>query len=840
MAKPKINAKDFLLQKGEYLALGVAGVGLLVLLVWGAMTWSSAKPPEESIKKSTAAANAVYQAMQAPEVPADERAKLDQDLKLSKWNGLRDQNGYPVVPPEEFAIAGPYFDPIGRPDTKWELPQVLGVREFQVDLVRAPMKGYDLVFDKDGKAQVAVLSSRVSKDKLDDDKIKAAKEALRRKGNQGGKQYAQSQQVPQPPAFPAGPGMPGPGMPGPGMPGPGVAPPGLAMPGPGGAGFGFGNPGFDQGATRTETTVKYVPLENLDTEIDNGHLPAMTVIPLRMVVVNASFPLKEQEDALRRALRLPPNVDVSGGIKFDGFNVKRKVISPSGRVVTTPSVFVDETGKEVREVPDKDGWVKYNYEGKYVELIYSRKLGDYFDFDATKDPDSVYLPYFVDRSYAEAMALPFPELVPELGKYPKLRLPSIQENIERLKKANTPKQTPSELRNRIEGRKPGSGLYTPQSSSQTGGAAVPGYNPSVAMPGPGSSSSSSGTGGRPALTGPGAPGQFNPLGPRGSGTGAAATGPMGAAGEAEQVTIDHLLVRFVDCDVRPGYTYQYQLQVRMENPVHGKQFEDRLANRTQATDPALKVLTGPWVQLGESLTVPNESFLYAIDPAEYNKKVETAYPVVLPQTDENKEQNAINRKIQDKLKARENQGKQAAVQVLTWMEQVRTESGAAREPVGTWVVAEMPVGKGEYVGRKVYVKLPLWSSTQSAYMFREIAAVVPKDKGPAAKALPAVPQGWLIDFTADKSVLVDFEGGKIKTPYGPRGTASVEDEVASELLIVQTDGKLVVRNSAVDAEDKIRKEYTAVWQNWLAEVAKVKAAGTGTGVPGFGRPEQKP
>jgi hypothetical protein len=194
----------------------------------------------------------------------------------------------------------------------------------------------------------------------------------------------------------------------------------------------------------------------------------------------------------------------------------------------------------------------------------------------------------------------------------------------------------------------------------------------------------------------------------------------------------------------------------------------------------------------------------------------------------------VNRKIQERLKARDNpRDKQAVVQVLTWMEQVRTEANSAREPVGAWVVAEMPVGKGEYVGRKTYVKLPLWSSTQTAYTFREIQSqAVGKDKKPVDQ-----PQGWLIDFTSDRSVLVDFEGGKVRTTYG-RGQ-SVEEEVASELLIVRNDGKLIVRNSAADAEDKLRKEFTSVWNNWLGEVGKVKST-TGPMGPGFERKEPKP
>ena len=103
------------------------------------------------------------------------------------------------------------------------------------------------------------------------------------------------------------------------------------------------------------------------------------------------------------------------------------------------------------------------------------------------------------------------------------------------------------------------------------------------------------------------------------------------------------------------------------------------------------------------------------------------------------------------LQVKENQ---AVVQVATWMEQVRAGDGAKREPVGSWVVAEMPVGRGEFVGRKQFVKLPLWSSESQQYVLREVSDKVVKGK--------YQPRGWLVDFST-KSVLVDFEGGRVKT-----------------------------------------------------------------------------
>jgi len=170
--KPKINFKDLLLQKGEYLALGIGGAGLLVLLFWGVSTALSAKPPETAVKSFNDEANRMKSRLAAPEIPPDEKEKIEQELRLAEWKSIVTGKFAPV-PPEEFVSANNLFDPIGRPDTKWEIPQVLAIKEAQVDLVRAPMKGYDIIYEGDGKARIAILEAKKT-DKLDEEKLRDA------------------------------------------------------------------------------------------------------------------------------------------------------------------------------------------------------------------------------------------------------------------------------------------------------------------------------------------------------------------------------------------------------------------------------------------------------------------------------------------------------------------------------------------------------------------------------------------------------------------------------------------------------------------------------------------
>src|SRR5262249_7613857 len=99
-----------------------------------------------------------------------------------------------------------------------------------------------------------------------------------------------------------GPGGVGPGGVGPGGVGPGGAGPGRGMmmgPGRGGSGGnvygGMAGSGFDSSAQRLEKAIEYIPLEELDTALTKGgKVPAMTVVPLRMVTIHAEIPYGKQ------------------------------------------------------------------------------------------------------------------------------------------------------------------------------------------------------------------------------------------------------------------------------------------------------------------------------------------------------------------------------------------------------------------------------------------------------------------------------------------------------------------------------------------------------------------
>ena len=762
-----------LLKKGEWIALGGAGACLVLLLLWGMKQGAKAVDPEKE------SATIVQKASGIQEKIRNGKPEEKDIPPIPAWVATGGSKPTPATV-NEFPFTGPLFDITARPDTKRDNPIVFGVDEFQLDLVKAPMKAYDIRQTGQDRFTIAVRTTKKT-DKLDAAKVAAAKEALlkrqRGRGQAGG----------NPPAgFAAPPQQPGGGGP-PGM--------GSVMGGMGsmGGAFGFGGSGgFDTNAERAETVINYVPLESLDTEVAAGKIPAPTIVPLRMVVIHATIPLKRQIEELKRALRLP-SVDVAAnwGPIYDGYEIQRREIRPNGTVAVDWPQGADALKPN------------YDFEEKYDEIIGSRKLADHFDSVAPNDPSEFY-PYFL--RYEQNLALPLPELVKELGAYPEIRLPLITETIKKMIAARRPAVTPSELAKRLTGKGAKEGRYTPQGSGGLGAVGLEGA--SSAPPG-----TSMGAGGITPKGPPGAPG--GP--PRGSG---APTPPMQGGLAAQQpIEVENLLLRFIDCDVKPGFTYEYRIRLKMKNPNYfGKDAKDMarfVLNPAWATDPKFEILYSPWVTLSEQvgdkmvakgITIPHENFLFAYDPETYRKNIAEMY------------KGAANRKLLERAQAKDSQ---AVVQIQQWRQEVRTGDGK-REPVGAWVVAEMPVGRGEYIGRKQYVRLPLWSSEVDNYVLREIPDKV--FKGPKETEQP---KGWLVDFS-DQSVLVDFEGGKVRARVG---STDYSDDAAEELLILGRDGKLIVRSSIADEADPNRKAYTGIWETWLkaAEQRKSPTSATGKG-----------
>ena len=510
----------------------------------------------------------------------------------------------------------------------------------------------------------------------------------------------------------------------------------------GGGSFGFaGAGGFDSTAQRNDIAITYIPIEDLDKALAENKIPAETVIPLRLIVVNFTIPLKKQLEEVKRAMRFKTIDEARQYTVYDGFEVKRRItqVRPTGEIV----VIQD--------------WAKYNYEDKYADLIHARKKHDHFE-GSDKSKQGLYLPYFY--RYEDSLVMPLPALVPELSTYPPIRLKSITDTIDQLDAARTPKVDPSELLRRLQKSGSRKELFKSTTAGDTGSEAI------------------FGKGNSPSFE----PGKLGapPKGPNEGGKG-------GNIENQPQVNIDHLLGRFVDCDVQPGLSYEYQIQLRMSNPNYNT--PQYVSNPIDAKKPTL---FSKWIPLPGSNMVPTEDYLFAYDRSQYYNEIAETY----------KGQTGL-------LKALQVKDNQAVVQAVKWMEELRLEG--KHEPIGGWVVADMPVSRGDYIGKKTFIKLPLWSSENNAYVLREFSKLtVVKGKE------QVVPKGFEVDFSS-KSILVDFEGGKVSTRLANGRTLPTED-TGTELLIVRPDGKLAVRRTTDDSADPTRKELTGIWENWVKMV----------------------
>lgn len=315
------------------------------------------------------------------------------------------------------------------------------------------------------------------------------------------------------------------------------------------------------------------------------------------------------------------------------------------------------------------------------------------------------------------------------------------------------------------------------------------------------------------------------MGPGGSaGDGGMGLAPGGGGATYAQPETDYLLLRFLDIDARPGFTYQYRVRLKLRNPNYGMK-----TGIARKADAGMEVIEGRWSTLPEQITLPAETQLYAISPEKYQEDFKTFHEA------HGKEYQLKRLAEVEALDA----GRRAVVQLQQWQPEVGLSGTQKKEPIGTWVVVNMPVAPGEYIGRRTLVELPLWSAGLANYVLRELAGGV---KVWGIKDPKNQPKGWPINFRTPL-VLADFDGGREVYVSGGR---QVTDDAAEELLIVRPDGKLMVRNSADDMADKGREERNKTWDDWLKRVSTRSQATTepsgpgGRGQPGgggnFGRP----
>jgi hypothetical protein len=233
------------------------------------------------------------------------------------------------------------------------------------------------------------------------------------------------------------------------------------------------------------------------------------------------------------------------------------------------------------------------------------------------------------------------------------------------------------------------------------------------------------------------------------------------------------LVRFIDPDVVPGKSYQYVIQVRLANPNFGK--NDLVAFKDLAAVQELP--PSPWVWT-PVIDIPQEYFVYGVDQHLLDAWAAgfQAYKDP-PKTD-------------PFYVAKD----QTTFQIHQWTENAPRDSNN-REPlvIGDWAIAErVKVRRGEPIGLQAFVQVPFWHKDKDIF---ELPVMQEKKMHPKP--------GFKMDFKteSDRPFLVDFGGGK---RYKGTTTA-IEEETAVEALILAPDGKLKVLNSRAGT-DAIQEE----------------------------------
>jgi hypothetical protein len=741
---------NLLVDKGEKIGLGVAAVvGVLLLGLGLKGAFDRPQPPDEFAKGLETKAGQLTSTMNGPPgdiapVPKSVGERVD----ATAIAAVQDRSNF--------------YDPTQPPDTRRTSPVILSLVEGQADMAVLKVLANDLELERDPmtgevtKVKVGVVGAKDPGAKIDPE--------LQKKFLQGVRNRFRSGQIPKEKKEPmAGGGMLG-GPPGGGMfggpPGGGMlgGPPGGGMlggPGLGVRGGGLGPPGGARGAgflggetgppggfgmmgggasAGKDLEVSYIEAAD-DEEIEkqmNGRRLAITIHPTKMVVLQAAFPYRAQLEKFKAALRYKELTDLYAHPEdmptFYGVDVQRRAYGPKGDLLENwQPVDLAANSQQLRAVK-----IEYNEEPadlKRVELHEDHML---------------------------IMPLPH-ELA---GKYPEMKLKTIKDSIDKIKKAD-PKNTVA----RAPKTKLGEG--NPFKREEAAHAGL--YNPS------------------------GGAGEMGGLFPV---RGKKEKGEPGTTAAPEKYEPpDFVYVRAYDADIRDGLTYEYRMRVKVKNPNYGK--KGQVSKESDADVEELPPQEEHWYVFPQKVKMPQAGYFYAIDPIPLAKTIKA-----LPAPDKEKGQ--------------------AVIQFQQWMDFIYPTS-KLKEPVGDWVQSELIATRGQFVYGRTFSPLPFWSPTENAFVLREIPGeVTPKGKEPrrGVELAPLRPGNLLaVEVAGGKP---SNAAAKVPPNVGEKTNRGglVDDQAATEVLFLLPDGTLEVRTSARDKADTDRKEREDHFKKWMDDTEK--------------------
>jgi hypothetical protein len=231
----------------------------------------------------------------------------------------------------------------------------------------------------------------------------------------------------------------------------------------------------------------------------------------------------------------------------------------------------------------------------------------------------------------------------------------------------------------------------------------------------------------------------------------------------------HCLVRVIDVTVEPGKTYEYRLKIVMANP-------NRKRKDVASTDyQKAQTLESDWSSIPIKVSVQEDLRYYAVD----QKKLETKYA-------------GLNRDLSV------SEDRQVVLQAHRYLNTVSL--GTKTEVlVGEWAVAErFAVYRGEYVGRTERVEVPVWQFDIEDFV------VASDSKAKGSRPSIEVHFGYGARGEQPEAILVDFDTGKhnyervVSATEEKVETRKVTDQAHVEVLMLNPDGKLILREGAID------------------------------------------
>lgn len=512
---------------------------------------------------------------------------------------------------------------------------------------------------------------------------------------------------------------------------------------------------------------------------DNGSfVPTVTLDPKRMVVVRMTFPIKEQLELFREALRYPSvklMLENGESPRFLGLNVWRSQI--------------DIDGKATKPVP------LYQYDNKHERtVVHSVALDAFFRKMKIDDDNAQQWANYLGPN----MVTPLPKLAAVQrgdANYPTLRLMGLPGTAADEPEAPTPAEPDTKGKTgyeflgkkiKIRPAKEIGGIIRPKKWQElpTDLRARVNGNYNVFDPL-----------GRPLKKDKNAKDELEKNRPT-IGSTSTPKSKREDDEQREQMEITRLLGRFIDVEAEVGKTYCYSIQVRVANPNFGRVQEVAHQDLSKVAELVSDWAITPWV------TVPGETYFYVVDQLAFPEKTES-----VPGMD------GVDK---DKVDA-----DKTVVQIHRWIDK---EDGRL---IADWAVAErLVIRRGEVIGHpRLMVEVPEWNIKTSQFKLGF-------DFAKRKKRIPGIPVSF--NFGDPPPVLVDFTGGRFDHRTGK---TIIKHDGAVEMLVLTPEGNLIVRNSRIDSDPtteigRFRFMHYARWRNRVRAVRELPVPiNTGGGFP---------